>query len=114
MYFDNDKLRKYLQPHVKERLADGAQLDDPLFIGEKSRKQYTRHRLAALFNQIYAFCGHPEMTSHSGRARVATQISRTASLKAAQELLGHTNPATTMRYTRYTTDELGAIQQALK
>lgn len=112
-FFAHPKLIAYLWPHVQQRLAQGATGADPLFMGEKSKKRYQAARLAALFKQIYSFCGFDRLSSHSGRARLATALIKNgADLKTAQQALGHKSEATTMRYIRHTDEEVaGSIAE---
>jgi integrase/recombinase XerD len=109
IYLNNEIVRTYLNAHINQRIKNDADLDDYVFVAPQSNAQYARQNMTRLIAYIYKVNGFPQCSSHSGRARVATKVFKQNDLKAAQEVLGHKEASTTMRYCRYSQQELSSM-----
>ncbi len=86
-----------------------------LFEGQKQGNHYSTRSAQELFNQSFKKIGLPKYCSfHSLRHSYATHLLENGTdIKYIQELLGHSDIKTTLRYTHVSNKELGKIESPL-
>lgn len=97
-----------IHPMLAGRLAriNGWAFPSPVRPGRHVHPDYVANRLEQVLPEPY--------TCHSLRHRFATSVyDATRDLRAVQELLGHSRPETTARYTLITEDRLAAAVRAV-
>lgn len=86
-----------------------------LFEGQEKGAPYSTRSAQTIFNRVFKKLGLPETISfHSLRHSYATHLLENGTdIRYIQELLGHNDIKTTLRYTHVSRKELGAIESPL-
>jgi len=115
--FDRDRMvpvsevaRDFLVLYLGERIEESEAFLFPGLSGHLSRGQVSDrfHELAKRFD-----LDRPEISTHSIRHSTATHLLENgASIRHVQELLGHKNIESTVRYTHVLTESLAAVHKA--
>lgn len=86
-----------------------------LFEGQHSSEHYSTSSAQKVFHQVFAGMGLPKTTSfHSLRHSYATHLLENGTdIKYIQELLGHNDIRTTLKYTHVSRKELGKIESPI-
>lgn len=111
----SEALREVLVRYAQHRVDTDLYVkpSDPLFLSQRNRFYHPNSLQEHMAMMLRGWAGVEKAKSHSGRRGVATHIihQQGKSLRAAQEVLGHKNAATTVIYEQLPE---GEIADALK
>jgi integrase len=109
----NRKLRKILERYVQHRIDTDMRVkpSDPLFLSQRKRFYSPNSLQEHMAMMLRGWAGVEKAKSHSGRRGVATHIihRQGKSLRAAQEVVGHKNAATTVIYDQLPEGEIADL-----
>lgn len=102
-------LGKHVMPLFREAIAD--RTSGPVFVDSRG-KPWTVGRLSRIFRRLRKELGlTPELVLYSTRHEFGSAVAKKFGILQASRLLGHTDVATTQRYTHLSDDELREYQE---
>jgi len=97
----NQQCIDVLKPLIRERFNEGAKINDPLFVAQRSKNRLTIVSLSRLWNHWCKLAGlEGTFASHSGRKTKAyiMRVEDEMPIEVLMKVLNHSSPAMTLRY----------------